>query len=121
FSLLPSDITRDTWPLLAAQYGADVVPPNPETLLLTQEHAYPERDEVAAAPRQFDTLAFDVPSGYVVRQSSFAAYFTLYPSGLFDVLEDNAADIGHNGPELRSYIASLDQLIGRSGHLTVIM
>jgi hypothetical protein len=122
FSLLPSDITRDKWPSLAAKYGADVPPPDPETLLLAQEHAYPERSEADAKPPQFDTLAFDVPSGYVVRQASFAAYFILYPDGHFDVMEDNAAAIGHNeGDPLRSYIVSLDQLIGRSGHLTVIM
>jgi len=121
FSLVPSDITRDNWPSLAAQYGADVPPPDPETLLLSQEHPYPERNEDDAKPPQFDTLAFDVPSGYVVRQASFAAYFTLYPGGHFDVMEDNAAPIGHNGPEVRSYIATQDYLIGRSGHLTVVM
>jgi hypothetical protein len=121
FSLLPSDITRNNWPSFAAQYGADVPAPDAETLLLTQEHAYPERNEDDARPPQFDTLEFDVPAGYGVRQASFAAYFTLYSGGHFDVMEDNAAPIGHNGPEVRSYIVNLDQLIGRSGHLNVIM
>jgi hypothetical protein len=121
FTLLPSDITRGNWASFAAQYGADVPPPDPETLLLTQEFTYPQQNETDAAPPRFDPLEFDLPAGYVVRQASFAAYFTLYSSGHFDVMEDNAAAIGHTGPEVRSYIVTLDQFIGKSGHLTVIM
>lgn len=123
FTLLPSDITRDKWPTLAAKYSADVTPPDPETSLMTQELSYPyqrEDDAKKSSPR-FDTLSFEVPAGYYVRKASFAAWFTLYPDGQFDVEEDTAAEIGHNGPEVRSYEVQLDQLNGRSGHLAVIM
>lgn len=123
FSLLPSDITRENWPTLAAKYGADVTPPDPNSSLMTQEFSYPyqsEDDAKKSSPR-FDILPFELPAGYYVRQASFAAWFTLYSGGHFDVQEDNAAAIGHNGPEVRSYEAPLDQLVGRTGHLTVIM
>jgi hypothetical protein len=121
FTLLPSDITRDKWASLAAQYGADVPPPDPETLLLTQEFTYPQRNETDAAPPRFDPLEFDLPAGYVVRQGSFLAFLTLYGGGHFNVPEGGEPPIGHNGPELRSYSVVLDQFVGRSGHVTVLM
>ena len=121
FTLVPSDITRDHWATLAAQYGADVPPPDPETLLLTQEFTYPQQNETDAAAPRFDPLAFDLPAGYLVRQGSFLAFLTLYGGGHFNIPEENGGPIGHNGPELRSYGVNLDQHVGRSGHVTVVM
>jgi hypothetical protein len=120
-SVTPADITRDSWRSLAARYSADVSAPDEEVMLINNSLEYPSRTEDEAKPQRFDPLEFDVPPGYAVRLAQFQAYFTLYSSGHFDVMEDVAAPIGHNGPEVRSYIATLEFLHGRSGHLVVLM
>jgi hypothetical protein len=121
FSLLPSDITRDKWPSLAALYGADVTPPDPETMQLFQEFAYPPLSEDDAKPYRFDTLEFDLPAGYVVHDGAFQAYVTLYEGGHFDVPGFATGPIGHTGPTPRSYPAGVVPLIGRTGHLIILM
>lgn len=121
FTLAPSDITRENWSTLAARYNAELDPPDPEVLRLTRKLAYPPQSEDEAKNPRFDTLDFDLPVGYYVRVSTFQAFFTLYTGGHFDVMDDLAAPIGHNGPEVRSYICALEQLTGCTGQLSVVM
>jgi hypothetical protein len=121
FSLLPGDIARDSWQSLAARYGADVTAPDDEIVLVQNSLTFPSVSEDDAKPQRFDPLEFDLPKGYYVRQAQFQAYFTLYSSGHFDVMGDAAAPIGHNGPEVRSYIASLEFLQGRTGHVVLVI
>lgn len=121
FTVTPSQITGDRWSELAAQYGAEVEPPLPEIQLVTQSFAFPTQSEEEAKPHRFDTMEFDVPSGYQVRQAVFQAWVTLHTGGHFDVMEDFAAPIGHNGPEVRSYGSILQLLSGRSGKVIVTM
>jgi len=121
FSLTPSKITREGWSELASRYGADIEAPAPAVQLLNRSLPFPVRSADEAAAPRFDTLEFDVPAGYSVLKAPFEAYFTLFSGGHFDVMEDFAAPIGHNGPEVRSYISELEQLHGRTGNAIVVI
>jgi hypothetical protein len=121
FTLAPAEITRANWQALAARYGADVEPPEPEVLHLQRQLAYPYRTEDEAKNPRYDTLEFEVPAGYYVSGGDFTAFFSLYSGGHYDVVEDAAAPIGHNGPEMRSYETALGHLAGRQGQVAVVM
>lgn len=120
FPLTPAEITRAEWQTLASKYGAEVEPPEPESLHLTTEFAYPHRSEDDAKPQRYDGLDFDVPEGYYVHNGLFRAFFSLYPGGHYDVVEDSSAPIGHNGPEQRTYETDLTFLTGRTGRVSVL-
>ncbi len=121
FPLTAGEITRAEWQKLAARYGAEVQPPDPEQLQLSQELAYPHRSEDEAEPQRYDSLDFDIPEGYQVQNGHFCAYFSLYSGGHYDVVEDSSAPIGHNGPEQRTYETDLMFLAGRTGRASVLM
>ena len=118
FSLLPAEITRDKWQALAARYGADVEPPEPETLQQTQSFTYPAG---GSDDYRFDNLEFDAPTGYVVHSGFFQAFVTLNPTGHFNVPQAPGGAIGHSGPDPRVYERPLDFLQGHAGHLLVVM
>lgn len=120
FTLIPAEITRENWQALAARYGADVQPPEPEILHLHRQLAYPHRTDDEAEPPRYDTLEFDVPAGYYVRRGHFLAFFSLYSGGHYNVVETGIAPIGHNGPEMRSWESELTYLAGRTGQVAVV-
>jgi hypothetical protein len=124
FSLTPADITRSSWPLLAARYGAEVDPPDPATLLLRREMAFPQQSEEEAVTGRFDTFLFDVPDGYSVLRGDFSASFVLYVNGWFDVQDDPPGPTGR-GPgdpnTIYGYRSGLDNLHGRTGQVAAVM
>ncbi|HZN17941.1 MAG TPA: hypothetical protein VFB84_07090 [Micromonosporaceae bacterium] len=121
FALTPADITLANWQSLAAHYGAEVEPPEPAVRHLEQQLGYPFREEDEAEPPRYDTLEFDIPEGYYVKGGFFRAFLSLYSGGHYNVVDSGAGPIGHNGPEMRSYETALDYLIGRVGHVVVVM
>jgi hypothetical protein len=122
FTTVPSDITRASWQDLTARYGADVEAPDAEIVEVHGQMAFPALSKADAAPPRFDTLDFDIPSGYYLEGGFFEAWVTLYIGGHFDLAGDPAAPIGHNADgELRSYGVDLAYLKGRTGHIALVM
>jgi hypothetical protein len=124
FSLLPIEITRTNWPSLAARYGAEVEAPEPMTLLLSRQVTFASQTGEEAQTGRFDTFEFDVPDGYRVSRGDFAAWFVLYANGFFDVQDDPPGATGRNPGDpnlLYGYRSGLQNLLGRSGHVAVVM
>jgi hypothetical protein len=124
FSLLPSDITRTNWASLAAQYGAEVEAPEPVTALLNQQVTFANQPEEEAEKGRFDTFEFEVPDGYRVSRGDFAAWFVLYANGWFDVQDDPPGATGRGATDdnmLYGYRSGLQNLLGRSGHVSLVM
>jgi type II secretory pathway pseudopilin PulG len=80
---LPSDINRDNYLTLAAQYGAAIpsersefaAPPQTKPLYLGSEpHNWTDEQSQQNEPRYF-TLEIDVPEGYVVQDASHLLFF----------------------------------------------
>ncbi len=121
FNLSPDAVTRQNWPELAAQYGADVDPPDPVTIQLQQSFSYALQSEVDANVGRIDAVQFDCPTGYTVTRGELHADILFYQNGNFDVENDFPPEISASTAGVNWYDSGLELLIGRTGRLDVVM
>jgi hypothetical protein len=123
FSVKPEEITLKNWTSLAAEYSADVDPPDPEELVLFQSLTLPERTLEESKTDRLDVLPFDVPAGYYVNRGEFHGYISFYQqeNGSFDVLNDIPPEMKETQQGVHFYESGLELLTGRIGRTEVVM
>jgi hypothetical protein len=123
FPLQPSEITRGRWSELAAKYGATIEAPPPDPVVLSQGFTYALQSEEEAKQPRYDSLNFNVPDGYVVRDGRLSAHISLYKDGRFDVPDDprGPSDWNPQQPNIvtHQYLSTLTHLNGRTGEVRV--
>jgi hypothetical protein len=127
FPLAVDAVRRDNWADLAAKWQGVVDPPPDDVLpMSTHKDFKPQGDNHNWT---FDFVEFDVPDDYEVIASTLTADYTYggdpnWPIPTFLVMFEpyntiNSADISQ-GPNTYEYTTGLDDLIGKSGKLSVL-
>ena len=126
FPVVPGDITRSTWSDLAARHGGRVEAPNPETISLQQTFTYPTPASAEEASEiKLDVIAFDVPEGYRVQRGFLRArilfFYNAGEEGYIDIQDDWTEGVGQQINGVHWLDSALELLIGRSGHVDILM
>jgi hypothetical protein len=115
-SLQPSDIDRDNWADIAAEWNAkvDTPPPAEETLNRHAEIGWRSDDD--ANRTLVEAMDFVVSPDYTISSGEFHAILTRYSDSRFDVLGDPEQPV----VDTAWYNSTLSHLYGGSGDLAVV-
>jgi hypothetical protein len=115
--LQPSEIDRDNWPTLAAQWNARLDPPPPAADTLYRHDEIEFRSDDDADDLKAEAVEFTVDLDYTIASADFEAVFPgIYDNAYFDVLGDPEQQVFNK----HWYNSTLSHLKGKTGDLAVV-